>query len=87
MATVTLKKYLDDFSIVAERPEPADVTIQFAFDGENFEIDLTHKNAAIFEEVMNPYLSVARPAKRAYKKKQKLEVELAEDIADENVGV
>lgn len=42
----------------------ADRTISFAFDGSNYEIDLSKRNANAFEKALSPYLSAARNASR-----------------------
>jgi nucleoid-associated protein Lsr2 len=44
---------------------PAEHTIQFAFDGTDYEIDLNAKNAATFSKQLAPYLEHARRAGRA----------------------
>ena len=46
----------------------ADRTLHFAFDGTNYEIDLSKKNATALEKVLKPYVESARkvrqPARR-----------------------
>jgi Lsr2 len=44
---------------------PADQTVRFAFDGTDYEIDLSAKNAAAFGEQLAPFLEHARKAGRA----------------------
>ena len=44
---------------------PAELTIRFAFDGTDYEIDLNAKNAATFRKQLAPYLEHARRAGRA----------------------
>jgi hypothetical protein len=44
---------------------PAELTIRFAFDGTDYEIDLNAKNAATFSKQLAPYLEHARRAGRA----------------------
>jgi hypothetical protein len=43
----------------------AEQTVRFAFDGTNYEIDLSAKNAAAFGKQLAPYLEHARRAGRA----------------------
>lgn len=38
----------------------ADRTIAFSFDGTNYEIELSKKNATAFEKALKPYLDAAR---------------------------
>jgi hypothetical protein len=38
----------------------ADRTVHFSWDGTNYEIELSKKNAVAFEKVMKPYLEAAR---------------------------
>lgn len=56
MAIVAIK--VDDF----DRTSPATETINFAFDGNTYEIDLNPANAQEFREVITKYTTVARPA-------------------------
>ncbi len=44
---------------------PAAETVRFAFDGTNYEIDLSAKNAAAFRKQLGPYVEHARKAGRA----------------------
>jgi hypothetical protein len=44
---------------------PAAQTVRFAFDGTDYEIDLSAKNAAAFGKQLAPYLEHARRAGRA----------------------
>jgi hypothetical protein len=44
---------------------PAEQTVRFAFDGTDYEIDLSAKNAAAFGKHLAPYLEHARRAGRA----------------------
>jgi hypothetical protein len=44
---------------------PAEETVRFAFDGTDYEIDLSTKNAAAFGKQLAPYLEHARKARRA----------------------
>lgn len=41
---------------------PADETVQFAFEGVAYEIDLSRQNAAVFREQLAPYIEQARRA-------------------------
>jgi hypothetical protein len=43
----------------------ADRTVAFAFDGANYEIDLSKKNANAFEKAVRPYVEAARKSKPA----------------------
>src|SRR5690348_193306 len=43
---------------------PADVTVRFAVDGTDYEIDLSAKNAAAFGKLLAPYIEHARKAGR-----------------------
>jgi hypothetical protein len=42
----------------------AERTVSFGFDGANYEIDLSKKNAAAFEKAMRPYVDAARKVSR-----------------------
>ena len=44
---------------------PAEQTVRFAFEGSDYEIDLSAKNAAAFSKQLAPYLEHARRAGRA----------------------
>jgi hypothetical protein len=44
---------------------PAEQTVRFAFDGTDYEIDLSAKNAAAFGKQLAPYIEHARRAGRA----------------------
>ena len=44
---------------------PAEQTVRFAFDGADYEIDLSAKNATAFGKQLAPYLEHARKAGRA----------------------
>ena len=44
---------------------PADETVRFAFDGTEYEIDLSARNAAAFRKLLEPYAEHARKAGRA----------------------
>jgi hypothetical protein len=44
---------------------PAEQTVRFAFDGTDYEIDLSAKNAAAFGKQLAPYIERARRAGRA----------------------
>jgi hypothetical protein len=44
---------------------PAQQTVRFAFDGTDYEIDLSAKNAAAFGKQLAPYIEHARRAGRA----------------------
>ena len=44
---------------------PAEQTLQFAFDGTDYEIDLNAKNAAAFGKQLAPYIEHARRSGRA----------------------
>lgn len=41
-------------------PDGAGKTVQFAFDGSNYEIDLTNDNADAFREVLSDYIAAGR---------------------------
>jgi hypothetical protein len=43
---------------------PADETVRFAFEGTEYEIDLSAKNAAVFGKLLAPYIEHARKARR-----------------------
>jgi hypothetical protein len=43
----------------------AERTIAFGFDGANYEIDLSKKNATAFEKVLRPYVDAARKVGRS----------------------
>ena len=42
----------------------AERTVAFGFDGANYEIDLSKKNAAAFERALRPYVDAARKVGR-----------------------
>ena len=44
---------------------PAEQTVRFAFEGTDYEIDLSAKNAAAFGKQLVPYIEHARKAGRA----------------------
>jgi nucleoid-associated protein Lsr2 len=44
---------------------PAEQTVRFAFEGSDYEIDLSAKNAATFGKQLAPYIEHARRAGRA----------------------
>ena len=44
---------------------PAEQTVRFAFDGTDYEIDLSAKNAAAFRKQLAPFIEYARNAGRA----------------------
>jgi hypothetical protein len=44
---------------------PADQTVRFAFDGTEYEIDLSAKNAAAFSKLLAPYIEHGRKTGRA----------------------
>ena len=50
----------DDF----DRTQLADRTMQYAWNGTTYEIDLTADHAAEFEALIAPYIAVSRKAKR-----------------------
>lgn len=54
MAKQVITQLLDDYS-----GGPADQTITFAFDGINYSIDLSEKNAAKFRDTMMPWVETA----------------------------
>jgi hypothetical protein len=43
----------------------AERTVAFGFDGANYEIDLSKKNAAAFEKALRPYVDAARKLGRS----------------------
>jgi len=57
--TVTLTELIDDLD-----GGKADRTIAFSWDGNAYEIDLSKKNASVFEKTVKPYLEVARKVPR-----------------------
>jgi Lsr2 len=48
---------------------PADETMRFGFDGSDYEIDLSKKNAARFRSQLEPYLEHARKAGRGQRRR------------------
>jgi Lsr2 len=48
---------------------PADETVRFGFDGSDYEIDLSKKNAARFRSQLEPYLDHARKAGRGQRRR------------------
>jgi hypothetical protein len=48
---------------------PADETVRFGFDGSDYEIDLSKKNAARFRSQLEPYLDHARRAGRGQRRR------------------
>jgi hypothetical protein len=48
---------------------PADETVRFGFDGSDYEIDLSTKNAARFRRQLEPYLDHARKAGRGQRRR------------------
>lgn len=54
-----LVTYKDDLN-GAEYDESTGETFAFTFDGENYEIDLSEKNAAAFRKAMDKYVKAAR---------------------------
>lgn len=73
MATIVLKKYLDDLDLQEGRePAIADRTVSFMVDGEYREIDLSEENIHAFNDLLKPYFTASReasPPRRSYKKK------------------
>jgi nucleoid-associated protein Lsr2 len=43
---------------------PAEETVRFGFDGEEYEIDLSNKNASTFRQQLRPFIEHARKAGR-----------------------
>lgn len=62
--------YVDDLD-GAEIEDGRAETIEFAFDGKTYTIDLDEQNAAAFREAIQPYLSAARPADNGKKRAAK----------------
>lgn len=62
--------YVDDLDGV-EIEDGQVETIEFAFDGKTYTIDLREQNAAAFREAIQPYLSAARPADNGKKRAAK----------------
>lgn len=62
--------YVDDLD-GAEIEDGRAETIEFAFDGKTYTIDLGEQNAAAFREAIQPYLSAARPADNGKKRAAK----------------
>ena len=62
--------YVDDLDGVEIEDGRAE-TIEFAFDGKTYTIDLGEQNAAAFREAIQPYLSAARPADNGKKRAAK----------------
>jgi hypothetical protein len=48
---------------------PADETVRFGFDGADYDIDLSKKNAARFRRQLEPYLDHARRAGRGQRRR------------------
>ena len=48
---------------------PADETVRFGFDGSDYEIDLSKKNAARFRSQLEPYIEHARKAGRGQRRR------------------
>ena len=48
---------------------PADATVRFGFDGSDYEIDLSKKNAARFRSQLEPYIEHARKAGRGQRRR------------------
>jgi hypothetical protein len=57
MAKQTLVTLVDDID-----GSKASVTVAFAWDGKSYEIDLSKRNAAAFENAITPYVKAARRA-------------------------
>lgn len=60
MAKETVTKLVDDLD-----GSSADRTVVFAWDGTNYEIDLSKKNISALEKNFKPYVSAARPVRTA----------------------
>jgi len=60
----------------------ATTTVTFTYKGDSFEIDLSDKNVARFDKVMEPFTGAARkPVKGAVRRSQKSKVVPAYDAA------
>jgi len=55
MATKTIVSLHDDLT-----DEPADTTVSFGLDGQDYEIDLTNKNAEELRDMMDTYTHAGR---------------------------
>jgi len=55
MATKTTTVLVDDLT-----GEPADITVRFALDSREYELDLTEKNAADLRDALSRYVRAAR---------------------------
>lgn len=62
--------YVDDLDGTEIEDGEAE-TIDFAFDGKSYSIDLGRENSAAFREAIQPYLSAARPADSGKKRATK----------------
>ena len=68
----------DDFT-----GEPADVTVQFAWDGVTYEIDLTQAHADELAIVLAPYIEVARRVKPQRKRRKTPPAEAVPEVVTE----
>lgn len=59
MATKIVTVLIDDLD-----GSTADRTVSFRIDGEEYEIDLSAKNAAGLRQLLNPYMTAGRKARR-----------------------
>jgi hypothetical protein len=48
---------------------PADETVRFGFDGSDYEIDLSNRNAAKFRRQLEPFIDHARRAGRGQRRR------------------
>ncbi|MBV9823121.1 MAG: Lsr2 family protein [Actinobacteria bacterium] len=55
MARETITQLIDDLD-----GSPADRTVRFSWDGQAYELELSSRNVAAFEDVLQPYLAAAR---------------------------
>ncbi len=55
MARETITQLIDDLD-----GSPADRTVRFSLDGQVYELELSARNIAAFEEVLKPYQAAAR---------------------------
>lgn len=63
MATVTIKKLIDDID-----GSDADRTVKFTIGPRKYEIDLSHDNYRAFEEALKPWVDKARSTNRNTRK-------------------
>lgn len=60
MAKTIVTQYTDDID-----GSKAQGTVQFSYNGSNYEIDLSAKNTKALEKALSPYISAARKVRRS----------------------